>query len=819
MSPTCDVEQSHFDGLSIAQQQRLSALLDEYLACLEHGQPLDREQLIARSPDLAGPFQEYLDSLEFLQNAAAGFAPSTMAAEASADQAGNEHVVGENRIGDFRIVEEVGRGGMGIVYEAWQLSLDRRVALKVLPFASLLDGKQIARFRNEAQAAARLHHPNIVPVFAVGTERGVHYYAMQFIDGQPLDRVISALCRTARSRENQSRCTTGSDSSTLTTAYADDPSSYFQNVARLGVQAATALHAAHEEGIVHRDIKPSNLLLDESGKLWVADFGLARCRADSDLTGSGDLVGTLRYMSPEQAGGSAAIVDHRSDVYSLGATLYELLTLRQAVRGGDAVEIVRRIDRAEPYLPRQWDANIPLDLETIVLKTMAKSPDGRYATAQEMADDLQRFLTGQPIIARRPTLADRIGKWTWRHKHAAMVSAFVMSLAIVGLAIGMVLLTRQSHRTAQALTTAQKNHQQYRRQLARTKNHMAMLQEQQGDVQAADSSFREAARLQREIVAEDPTDETTLRDLSTTLNNLGFLRSRTDVKGAAIAYDESLDVLRRLTDLTPENTVARKDLALATSNLGALYRRQGDPHRAVESLGRACALFDALAMQLDSGGGHDLAVSYNNLGMAQTDLDRLEFAEASFLAALRATERSTERMVATAGQSSAIGGIYNNLGLVQEKQQRLSDAAASYSQAIRFQRRAHLKSPQVARFGELLNRHYKQGSRVMRQMGHYHQAAQWVAARQALRPQDARRLWSVAEQWALLARDVNREEGGERGMASGVSPHEALAMAALRQAISLGLTPTPDMVESDLARLLQDANDVREWFATAKASS
>jgi hypothetical protein len=176
-------------------------------------------------------------------------------------------------------------------------------------------------------------------------------------------------------------------------------------------------------------------------------------------------------------------------------------------------------------------------------------------------------------------------------------------------------------------------------------------------------------------------------------------------------------------------------------------------------------------------------------------------------------------MVATAGQSSAIGGIYNNLGLVQEKQQRLSDAAASYSQAIRFQRRAHLKSPQVARFGELLNRHYKQGSRVMRQMGHYHQAAQWVAARQALRPQDARRLWSVAEQWALLARDVNREEGGERGMASGVSPHEALAMAALRQAISLGLTPTPDMVESDLARLLQDANDVREWFATAKASS
>jgi serine/threonine protein kinase/tetratricopeptide (TPR) repeat protein len=819
MSSAFDVEQSHLDGLSVSQQQRLSVLLDEYLAGLERGQPLDRAQLIADSPDLAGPIQVYLDSLELLQDAAAGFAPMAMATEVSADQTSYEQVSDEKRVGDFRIIAEVGRGGMGIVYEAWQLSLDRRVALKVLPFASLLDGKQIARFRNEAQAAARLHHPNIVPVFAVGIERGVHYYAMQFIDGQPLDRVIAAVRAQTRSWDERPQEAVDDVSSGLTAAYAGDPSNYFREVARLGVQAATALHAAHEEGIVHRDIKPSNLLLDVTGKLWVADFGLARCRADSDLTRSGDLVGTLHYMSPEQALGDTAIVDHRSDIYSLGATLYELLTLRQAVRGKDAVAIVRSLDQEEPYLPRQWDPNIPLDLETIVLKTMAKSPAERYGTAQELADDLQRFLDGQPIVARRPTLADRIGKWTSRHKHAAIASTIVMLVAIMGLAWGMVELTRQSRETARALSIAEENHQQYRRQLARTKNHVAMLQEQQGDAQAAESSFREAARLQRQIVTEDPTDKTTLRDLSATLNNLGFFRSRANVKGAAIAYGESIDVLRRLADLAPENPTARKDLALAISNLGTLHRRQGEPHRAVELLGQACAMFEALAMPRDANGGHDLAVIHNNLGMAQTDLGQLKLAEASFGAALRASDRSTEGIALTAVQSSAIGGIYNNLGLVQEKQRRLNDAAESYLHAIRFQQRAHLGSPRVARFRELLNRHYEQGSRVMRQTGNYRQAAHWLAERQALRPRDAWHLWSVAEQWALLARDAGREADNVPAAVHVVSPHRIQAMAAVRQAIALGLTADTDMLESDLARFLEDADDVRDWFATAKASS
>lgn len=282
-------------GLTIEQEERLAELMDEYFASLEQGRPISREQLVARHPDLAHELCEYLDSLDFLEQAAAGFRvhpESSDAPEASG---------GERReIGDFEIGREIGRGGMGVVYEARQISLDRRVALKMLPFAALLDSKQIARFRNEAQAAAQLHHPNIVPVHFVGAERGVHYYAMQLIDGQPLDRAIEELrgepshCREASglSTTTEWGVAVESDEATthavgiesLATQYSDSESGYFRTVARLASEAAQALHCAHEFGVVHRDVKPSNLLLDTEGKLWVTDFGLARFRTDAQLT-------------------------------------------------------------------------------------------------------------------------------------------------------------------------------------------------------------------------------------------------------------------------------------------------------------------------------------------------------------------------------------------------------------------------------------------------------------------------------------------------------------------------------------------------------
>ncbi len=313
-------------------------------------------------------------------------------------------------LGDFQLGRQIGRGGIGVVYEATQISLGRRVAVKVLPTTSLLDSRQLRRFEIEAQAAAVLEHPNIVPVFAFGREQRVPYIAMRLIEGRNLAQVIA--------ERRQNNC--GGLAARL--------------VAELGRQAALALDYAHRNEVLHRDIKPSNLLLDADHRLWLADFGLARVRGDSDLTATGDVIGTMRYLSPEQAMGSRGAVDGRSDVYSLGATLYELLTLRQVFEGDDRAEVLRRISDGEPCSPRRLDRAIPLDMETIVLKALAKDRAERYATAGELAADLTRFLANQPIRARRPTWAGRGVRWARRQWKAVAAAAAMTALVLIGLA-------------------------------------------------------------------------------------------------------------------------------------------------------------------------------------------------------------------------------------------------------------------------------------------------------------------------------------------------------------------------------------------------
>jgi WD40 repeat protein/serine/threonine protein kinase len=366
---------------------------------------------------------------------------------------------------------------MGVVYEAEQMSLKRRVALKVLPFAATLDPRQLQRFHNEARAAAGLHHTHIVPVHAVGCERGVHYYAMQFIDGHTLAAMIAELRRLAgrdpadaptasgpaadladalasgrwapdkhASPDGEATGTyaapgalpegaaagTAPRAAASTDRSAQDPA-YFRTVAQLGIEAAEALEHAHQLGVVHRDVKPANLLVDGRGHLWVTDFGLASVQGDAGLTLTGDLVGTLRYMSPEQALGQRAGVDHRADVYSLGVTLYELLTLEPAVAGSDRQEVLRRIAFEEPRPPRQLNRAIPAELETIVGKATEKSPADRYGTAQELAEDLGRFLEDRPIRARRPTLVQRLRKAARRHRSVVVTLAASLAVLLVGL--------------------------------------------------------------------------------------------------------------------------------------------------------------------------------------------------------------------------------------------------------------------------------------------------------------------------------------------------------------------------------------------------
>jgi serine/threonine-protein kinase len=350
---------------STDHEGRLGAVLAEWLEAAERGLPPEEDDYLRRYPEFAAELAQYFAAWRrFPRPGGRGPGARTMTDA-------EPPLPGSDRLGDFRILREVGRGGMGIVYEAEQVSLGRRVALKVLPLAAALDARQLQRFQLEAHAAACLHHTNIVPVHAVGTERGVPYYAMQFIDGQSLAAVVRDLCRlegvepvdgpapglpevstTAlaaalltgrlaallgdqdldpdtpatplpRAREGRSERPGSPGGPVGASARASTSSStrtrdHARTVANLGLQAAEALDHAHTHGILHRDIKPANLLLDAGGRLWVTDFGLAQVQGQSGLTLSGDILGTLRYMSPEQALGRRVVIDGRTDVYSLG---------------------------------------------------------------------------------------------------------------------------------------------------------------------------------------------------------------------------------------------------------------------------------------------------------------------------------------------------------------------------------------------------------------------------------------------------------------------------------------------------------------------
>ncbi|MGO9469241.1 MAG: protein kinase domain-containing protein [Isosphaeraceae bacterium] len=495
----------------------LNALLEELVDKLHAGEAVDLDAYRLRYPEQAEKLDKVLPAMVAM--AGLGWSvnpPGSPARRAEIDPASGSGAP-IRALGDFRLVREIGRGGMAVVYEAEQISLRRRVALKVLPYAAALDPRQRDRFQLEARAAALLHHPHIVPVHAVGSDGDLHYFAMQLIEGPSLAAVIRCLRRRSSappaesgmeaqpvtpvadagvvsdlvnelvsgrlspigdgrvgpdpslspSVECQDR---GIDSqqhdppqaSSLAAPVAEDSGpgnrwrprrrlrrtalstskgrgrGFYRTAAHLAIQAADALEHAHRAGVIHRDIKPANLLLDHNCNLWVADFGLARMQEDSDLTLTGDLLGTLRYMSPEQAMGKRVVIDHRTDIYSLGVTLYELLTLTPAISGQDREEVLRQIAHEEPRPPRRLDPEVPRDLETIVLKAIAKERDGRYASARELGDDLLRFLKGEPLQARRPSVIDRTWKWTQRHRNLVAGSFLALVVGMLLLIVGIV---------------------------------------------------------------------------------------------------------------------------------------------------------------------------------------------------------------------------------------------------------------------------------------------------------------------------------------------------------------------------------------------
>jgi WD40 repeat protein/serine/threonine protein kinase len=538
----------------------LNRLVDEFAARYRQGERPSLQEYVDRHPELADDIRAFFPAMAEMemvkddrQNVPAPSATGPLP---------------QQYLGDYRILREVGHGGMGVVYEAEQVSLGRHVALKVLPQKLLVDAGTRRRFEREARAAAKLHHTNIVPVFGVGEHDGLPYYVMQFIEGLGLDEVLEELkqlhsgdsggVRPGRRTSGEQRISrrgvsaadvarsllTGrlglaadeaeaapaaapdvtiqhaaaapvatpgagrlSDTFSLSSSSVVLPGAgaarrpgeraptYWQSVARVGVQVADALEHAHRQGIQHRDIKPSNLLLDTQGTVWVTDFGLAKADDQQDLTHTGDILGTLRYMPPEAFEGRT---DPRSDVYSLGLTLYELLAFRPAFEERERNRLIKQVTTAEPPRLDRLNRELPRDLVTMVHKAIDKEPARRYQTATELAADLQRFLNDEPIQARRMNLRERGWRWCRRNPAIASLTAALV-LLLVSATVASVLAAARFERTAANERAARQQADDARRarelNLADTYTSFGLAAGARDDPRQAVLWFANAARL------------------------------------------------------------------------------------------------------------------------------------------------------------------------------------------------------------------------------------------------------------------------------------------------------------------------------------
>jgi serine/threonine-protein kinase len=319
-------------------------------------------------------------------------------------------------LGDYELLEELAHGGMGVIYKARQISLERTVALKMILSGHFASEEEVIRFYAEAQSAANLNHPNIVAIYEIGQFERQHYYSMQLVEGKSLAGRMTDYCLVPPAAKAGQEKSFASQRQTT--------------IAQLLAKVARAVHFAHQRGIMHRDLKPANILIDAKGEPHVTDFGLAkRVDSGSDWSQSGDIVGTPWYMSPEQAAGKNKQLTTVTDVYSLGAILYHLLTGRPPFIGDSPVSILRQITDQEPKRCRDINPRANRDLETICLKSLEKAPEQRYGSAEALAEDLERWLHGEPITARPSTRWEQALKWSRRNP---AITGVVCTLVLLG---------------------------------------------------------------------------------------------------------------------------------------------------------------------------------------------------------------------------------------------------------------------------------------------------------------------------------------------------------------------------------------------------
>ncbi|HXY36220.1 MAG TPA: protein kinase [Planctomycetaceae bacterium] len=667
----------------------IEALAAEFIERHRRGEAPSVEEYAAKHPELATEILDLFPTIVALER--------VRAQQQSAEERVPSGGAKLERLGDLRIVREIGRGGMGIVYEATQESLGRRVAVKVLARHSRLDDSHRRRFFREARTAGRLHHTNIVPILGVGEQDGLDYIVMQFIEGVGLDSVIARMRKarvdpvTARlssywkpdprdpkvssptrtapigglpetdggegeaardidsarpdTANSQAGTNAGSKANGEKTAGSGTGSNiggtqplrqicrtYWQDVAFIGLQVAQALEYAHSQGTLHRDIKPANLLLDAHGTTWVADFGLAKATDQDAVSRTGEVLGTLLYMAPEQWKGTT---DARSDIYSLGVTLYELVTLRVPLQAHERIKSLGRQALAGTITaPRKIWPSLPVDLETIVMKAMADEPAHRYQTASELANDLERFLQDQPISVRRPSPWERWWRWQRRNPAAAYSSAAAAALLLLVVAVTSIAYVQ----TRVALSAASKANDERGRALAsetlERERAEAMLTT---SLAALDSVFNR--------LVPDQLDQG--RALTVSGQDQEIQTAAVSPESAAL-LEELLKVYDRLA--AGQGTHARLDVESARANrrIGDIHARLGNLQRAATAYQKSIEKYQALAanestpkIQLQIARLHnDLGAIYDR----QRDLERSQREYQSALALLQ--PKSTDPMPA-----------------------------------------------------------------------------------------------------------------------------------------------------------------------------
>jgi len=554
-------------------------LIEQFLGLYRSGEPVTVDVFAEQHPEQQEQLLELLPTLLALEGVKRDRATS-----------GAGHVRVSlpklDRLGDFRIEGELGRGGMGVVFDAVQESLDRRVALKVVPQASLLTGNQLERFRREAQIAARLHHSNIVPVYGSGESDGYHWYAMQHLDGQSLDQW----------RQQQSELVPEGSGAWRNRA---------RFVARMGAAAASALQYAHSLGTLHRDIKPGNFLLDRDDHLWMTDFGLAKALEDEGLTHSGDLLGTLQYMAPEQFAG---IYDVRSEVYALGVTLYEMLTLAPAFRGRHRSELMELVKSQRIELLTRVCPDVPLDLATIVGKAMAREPLDRYATAEALEQDLQAFLEDRPIQARPLSMLATTWRWCRRNRGAAVLAVSAAAGVLLAAITGWIAYVVEVD-AFERVTTSQRE----------TKAALEMVRDSEAQANKDKALAESSLRLNIDTLGE-VFDALVGRDPALSLDEDPDTGEQTVVVHSPLT-ERDVVLLRKMMavydQFASENETSqslRYETARSYRRVGAIHQRLGEPQSLVEADIAFEKALEGFAGITDRDLTRDLATLYGDIG-------------------------------------------------------------------------------------------------------------------------------------------------------------------------------------------------------------